>query len=378
MVNTSSISNTSWLEDDLLGEKWKDPFLSWTKLFSKNEIKRVLGYTESIPKVNTNKILLISYFFSEVEKFLFKPIYDNPYEQVNEISWLKEVFTFCYEKYKGKYRKNWEESIIHLIKTALYIIEQFPNPSIEKIKVALLHDVIEDWYSSFEEIREKFWDSIAISILALSKNDISFYFNNNNTYLDKQGKETIINSWICDDKWKLKKWIKEKWEKWKLDNNQNNAYKLYKKIDKTRSEEYFSRFESLESMTKYIKKLAIEKWIILTESDLEKIIQNVFDSKFGDRCHNLCTQWDPYWIRKIKRKIKETEKCLLPIASKLNIIAWLIMSSYIKELNDLEISVEWEVIWTLWWLDWKKMDIVEIDMWERNLHWKNLFSIWEK
>jgi predicted small metal-binding protein len=100
-----------------------------------------------------------------------------------------------------------------------------------------------------------------------------------------------------------------------------------------RNEEYFEHLSSYENMKDYIEELSWEHDFSFSSSELQEILQNIFDVKFADRIHNLSTQWDENNLEKVERKVEETRKYFLDIASKVNPEAYKKLKSLILELE---------------------------------------------
>jgi (p)ppGpp synthase/HD superfamily hydrolase len=240
----------------------------------------------------------------------------------NEIWKLMEPINSIYTSVKMKtfwtYRENNERVLLHYRETAYIIIDNFKHLNLNKIQISLLHDLIEDTNISFQTINELYWTQIALWIEAISKKPIFNFIDNKTEY------KKIIDSWIIDKHWDLTKKIKENilFKKNKLSYLENNATKYFDKAKEKRKIEYFSRFKSKDSMKKYIIQISKENQINwVNNEELNQIVLDVFDVKFADRIHNLKTQWDPENIKKVRKKVKETQDYLLPIAKNINIDA---------------------------------------------------------
>jgi len=190
---------------------------------------------------------------------------------VDEINRIKKAYDLIEHKVFWDLRDNGEKVFDHLRGVAHLILDKniIPNPSVEKVIIALLHDAIEDTELDFHTISKLFWLKIAIAVQSISKN---------------------------------------LWQ----DYNQTDT-EIWKKL---RNKEYFWHLESFEYMLEYVRKLS--KWQCFSEDELRKITQNALDVKFADRIHNLSTQWDPDNTEKVQRKIVETETYFLKIAKETN------------------------------------------------------------
>jgi len=251
----------------------------------------------------------INIFYKKARKNLFWNSNLNKKEITKQMQSINAVYEYVKELFKEVYRENDERYFIHLRETAYIILNEFPNPTIEKLKVAFLHDVIEDTKVTFNTIKESFWNKTALSVQAITKCNILDFLKQE--HIDKMKK-----NWILDEKGNLQK----KYKKIQLEylpindikEEDNYLLRLYLEAKEKRNNEYFSRFESFNSLKNYIRNFAIESWINnLEEDELNEITQNAFDVKYADRIHNIRTQWNPNDFNKIERKIFETNNFFL-------------------------------------------------------------------
>jgi len=210
-------------------------------------------------------------------------------ENIEEFKSIVRKITSGYYSMKDKfsevYRDEWTRYFEHLRAVANIVLD-LPNPSVEKVLIALFHDSIEDIWASFENIEFISGDSkIALAVEALSKRPWEDY---------------------SDDKVEWKKF---------------------------RNEEYFVHMESFDSMKFYVDELIETHKLELSEKEIEEVIQNIFDVKFADRIHNLSTQWDINNLDKVKRKVEETKEYFLNSAKELNPVAYKKLKSLILELE---------------------------------------------
>lgn len=264
----------------------------------------------------------IEHFFCEINKVF------NLNNKDKKKIW--KAYNYCKEKFSNKYRNNWEKYFEHLEQVSLISIEIFEKELnkikknkilhrtlVDRIIIALLHDIIEDTNVDFNEIKDLFWINIAIAVQALSKNKINIKENSD--------KILLKSSWILDKNWEIKKDVKLKIKKWELSYIEEIWLDIFNKYRHERNNEYFSRFESFESMYKYIKSISKN----LNNEELKRITKNVLNIKYADRIHNLRTQWDEKNISKVYRKLVETEHYFLNSSEKNNIKAFSLLT---KEL----------------------------------------------
>ena len=210
---------------------------------------------------------------------------------------ITSIYYLMKDKFSKKYRTTWERYFEHLREVANNILD-LPNPSIDKVLIAICHDSIEDVWMPFDVLKYITNQDVAIATKALSKLPWQEYSNN-----------------------------KEEWKK-------------------LRNEEYFEHLLSFESMNNYIKeiiwiwtlefennRLILENTTELTQEHIDKITLDVFDVKFADRIHNLSTQWDINNLTQVEKKVEETKKYFLNTAKELNPEAYKKLKTLVLELE---------------------------------------------
>ena len=83
---------------------------------------------------------------------------------------LNEVYIFAKEKHAGQKRDNGSEYITHPVHVAK-IVNQVKKSSQNKdilVAAALLHDTLEDTYTSYRELKEKFGKEVASIVVELT------------------------------------------------------------------------------------------------------------------------------------------------------------------------------------------------------------------
>ena len=198
---------------------------------------------------------------------------------------ITSVYSLIKDKFSKIYRTDWERYFEHLREVANNVLN-LPNPSIEKVLVALLHDAKEDVWASFEVMSYVSGSTkVALAVIALSKRPWQDY---------------------SDDKIEGKQ---------------------------MKNEEYFEHLISYENMKDYVLKLCWDYNIVLSSEELKEVLENIFDVKFADRIHNLSTQWDINNLSGVEKKVEETKKYFLDIAKKLNPEAYRKLKTLVLELE---------------------------------------------
>lgn len=80
---------------------------------------------------------------------------------------IEDAFAFAYKKHEGQKRKSGDPYIVHPIAVAYFLSRLHTGP--ETIAAGLLHDTVEDTETSENELKNKFGDTVASLVLALTK-----------------------------------------------------------------------------------------------------------------------------------------------------------------------------------------------------------------
>ena len=151
-------------------------------------------------KESINKDILYDYLLSLFKSKVLKWSSDKDKKQNEEL--FRRVYKLSEIKFKWKFRDSWEPYFEHLVRTANIVLTEFGNPTIDKVILALLHDIYEDtsvlsdtlWLISNEDIYEK--------IKFISKNDETLKWDNKKKqYFERLltcTDETIIDVKLAD------------------------------------------------------------------------------------------------------------------------------------------------------------------------------------
>ena len=89
----------------------------------------------------------------------------NSNEEVN----IDEVLAFAREKHKGQYRYDGSEYIEHPIRVSEIIKKYKPSTNANILSAgAILHDVLEDTYTSYKELQDKFGEIVASLVMEVT------------------------------------------------------------------------------------------------------------------------------------------------------------------------------------------------------------------
>lgn len=234
-------------------------------------------------------------------------------ENIDQFRRFARKFSSMYylmkDKFADTYRDGGERYFEHLRAVVINVLE-LPNPNLDKVLIALAHDSIEDTDKTYEGLAEDYGYKVALAVLAISK---------------------------------------EPWEKY-VESEEGYKPKREAIAKQARNEAYFWHMRSFESMAVHIKNLSVEKWLTLTQEEINEITKNALDVKFADRIHNLTTQWDEGAnmlsrhdtiesnADKTRRKVDETKEYFLEVAKATNPEAYRKLKEHILRL---EIRMFW-------------------------------------
>ena len=242
-----------------------------------------------------------------IEKIFWWELNDENAEEFRKfINRFKKHYFGMKDEFDWVERSSWERYFEHLREVVNNVLD-LPNPNLDKVYAAILHDVIEDRPKyNFGVLNAIAGEKVALMVQAISKEPSENYH----------------------------------WDA--MDTNEKAAYvkppykftdEVKKKAKILRNEEYFSHMESFDSMKNHISELAEEKGIELTEGELDEVTQDTLDVKFADRIHNLSTQWHPEKTDWVVRKMEETVKYFLPVAKATNQEAYNQMMEHLSRLR---------------------------------------------
>lgn len=281
-------------------------------------------------------------------------------EHCNMLTPLQELYWILTNSNFSISQANWEQVILDLIKGFSEIIRKDGTHYIDhllqtlkntkkyddsfdcdSILIALLHDSIEDTEETFESIRQKYWDTVALWVQALSKKAFWEYIpqwdSSSNVWTEETKDFSFLKEEIEAHIWKridhdfklsdhlcLPLDLRNKWEDYE---------EKYKKV---RNKDYFSKFESLDSLKKSIINEAKINEIELSEWEIDLLTYKVATVKLADRLHNIKTLPPS----KMKAKINETYEYLENIWKELWWHIWVQISKEMIRLSRISTNQE--------------------------------------
>lgn len=258
--------------------------ISWKLKANDYFIDKLNNLKKSFPVRNTtsyqNEVIKKMKFNRKNERSMRElASFESAYHLIKSInSWIKRKAVD--EKW------NRERSFEHSKKTMEIILKEFPKTNLNMLKIALLHDLPEDFPDiSFEMIEFLFWKEVTAWVKELTKVDWRNFINS-----EEREEVKIL------EKWKNKRECK------KMFNENKRYHEIVSKAKSVRNHIYFWNLKNLSEISwKKEEKIKSDKDILYV--------------KFADRIHNLRTlKWTP--IREITRKIIQTEDYFLDVALK--------------------------------------------------------------
>jgi hypothetical protein len=250
----------------ILGSLNGDPYkIAFMEAFDDLE-KRYLQNLRSIER-----------YYDEIWQTLYYPkglMKDN--RQVRDDMYMfEQAYSLVKLAFRKKTRDSQERYFEHLKGTMEIVLRELPNPNLDRVIIALLHDVVEDVPEYKETLEPIFGKYIADGVHLLSKKKLDNY---------------------------LHEWERKIYELW----DEATKKKLDTAAKKRRVKDYFGHLEQLND-----DYLAV---------------------KFADRLHNL-RDMESVTPEKIQRKIEETEKYFLPVAASRSPVAYKLMLEALEPLK---------------------------------------------
>jgi len=244
----------------------------------------------------------------------------------DEMDFFVQAYSLMKVVFRNEKRDSWEKYFEHLKGVMEIVLRELPNPNLNKVLIALLHDVQEDIPEYADMVRKVYGDYIAKAVEKLSKKDWRLYLTEEEKILcwsQLEEEQKIFDEvreillWQNKDKsFTATNKIKESEVIKAMNSNQKERYTIIqkqilpfmKKAKEGRNKDYFGHLE----------------WLNDDEIDV----------KFADRIHNL-RDIEGITKEKALRKIKETKKYFLHVAKKRNPTAYNLMTIEINNLNAL-------------------------------------------
>lgn len=288
-------------------------------------------YLLSVEKLTNKymqKLRSLEKYYDEIIRTVYRPQWlskMNP-EVRDEMYLFEQAYSLMKVAFKNEKRDSWERYFEHLKWVMEIILRELPNPNLNKILIALLHDVQEDIPEYADMVRKIYGDYIADGVNELSKKDWKIYISDTE-------KETCCP--LLDEQEKLFDEVRKTLTEQHTDKafTAPNKIKESELIDAMDTHQ-LERYTKLQTQIKPFENIAKERRNEDYFGHLDQLNDDYLDVKFADRIHNLR---DMSWVTKEKamRKIVETEKYFLSVAEKRNPIAYTLMLHEITRLKEL-------------------------------------------
>lgn len=267
-------------------------------------------------------------YYDEIIRTVYRPQgLSKKDEEVREEMYLfDQAYSLMKLAFKNKRRDSWEKYFEHLKWVMEIILRELPNPNLNKILIALLHDVQEDIPEYADVVRKIYGDYIADGVNELSKKDRKIYLNT----CEKE------DCWPhLDAKQKLFDEIMQSL----IHQHPDRAFTATEKVSEAdfinaMDTDELERYTSIEKNIKPFVERAKERRNTDYFWHLEDLNDDYLDDKFADRIHNL-RDMSGVTKEKTLRKIIETERYFLPVAKIRNPTGYKLMFAEIKRLKAL-------------------------------------------
>jgi (p)ppGpp synthase/HD superfamily hydrolase len=88
---------------------------------------------------------------------------------INEEINIDDVLAFAIERHKGQLRADGQEYVTHPIRVSKLVAEYKPSQNSRVLEAgALLHDVLEDTYTSYRELQDRFGEIVASLVMEVT------------------------------------------------------------------------------------------------------------------------------------------------------------------------------------------------------------------
>lgn len=340
------------------------------------------------------------WFYRVVKNILFTETNEfdwlNPKQITDKLRVVNISYTFLKEKFIEKTRSNWERYFDHLVRVALIVLLELPNPSLKKVLKALWHDSIEDTNITITNIEQiiwwKLWKDVAKTVQNLSKSDLI-------DILRKEKNIPISFKLLVGENYIFQISL------WNFLNFMNDNEKILNKLrrrkqnDKTNLEkdlrDYLTEQDIMKLSMKAINMMSEEdletllrtndkRWILdflkdirnriyfdhfkqMTNPNSPEYDPDWVDVKFADRIHNSRTE-KYNTMPKILRKMVETINEIIPVAKEINIIAYELL---MKEIAKLLLRVKYYELLEIIWIEYlESLKIIINRIKENDKNWE--------
>lgn len=252
--------------------------LSWKLKVKEWNLNNFMIKLEELQDEYSQNARSIDKYYDEIVETIYYPQWlTKKSEKVKQdMYYFEQAYSLMKLAFGKEKRDSWERYFEHLKWVMEIILRELDNPNLNKIIIALLHDLEEDLPEYTDVVRKIYWDYIADWVASLSKKD-------RKTYLSAEENEEL-----------------------KLCENEQGRKKIEDMAKERRNQDYFGHLDELND--------------------------DYLDVKLADRIHNL-RDMESVTREKVIRKIKETEKYFMEVAKKRNPKAYKILCIEIERLK---------------------------------------------
>lgn len=249
----------------------------WKLQIHESAINNFMTRLEELQNKYYQNVRSIEKYYDEIiEKVYPKWTTKKSKKLQHEMYRFEQAYSLVKMIFEDEKRDGWERYFEHLKWTMEIILREIDSPNLDRIIIALLHDLEEDLPEYKEVVRKLYGDYIADGVAVLSKKDWKLY-------LTEEELEKLEN---CEDE---------------------ECKKIEEIAKERRNQDYFGHLDQLND-----DYLAV---------------------KLADRIHNL-RDMDARNKEKILKKIQETEKYFLEVAKKRNPTAYDLLMVEINKLRE--------------------------------------------
>lgn len=125
----------------------------------------------------SNKLIGIDILYNAAFEILSKTELKDlsPREQKDKISIIKKAYTDAKELFRGEFRRSGKRYFEHLKEVTDIVLKELPYPTVRKVVIAMLHDMIEDTEVDVDALKKMFGEEVAIAVDLLTKKTIDHY-----------------------------------------------------------------------------------------------------------------------------------------------------------------------------------------------------------
>lgn len=304
--------------------------LSWKLKIKEWNLNNFMLKLEELQDEYSQNARSIDKYYDEIVETIYYPQWlTKKSEKVKQaMYYFEQAYSLMKLVFEKEERDSGERYFEHLKWVMEIILRDLDNPNLNKILIALLHDIQEDMPEYADSVRIIYGDYIADGVNSLSKRPRENYLTSEELngcwcYLqEKKAMFDIVAKRIIK-KYPDKSFISEK----KIKEKELILYM---------TEEELQKYRLIEDILKPFVEKTKERRNQDYFGHLDELNDDYLDVKLADRIHNL-RDMDARNKEKILRKIEETEKYFMEVAKRRNPKAYKILC---EEIARLKITIQ--------------------------------------